>query len=92
VGSGQAVEKKKGHEDRILAVAIGPDGKTIATSGRGAEEGIRLWAVDGGELRATLPGHGGAVGALVFSPDGRSLASGGYDRVVKLWEVEAGGD
>ncbi|NVJ13595.1 WD40 repeat domain-containing protein [Myxococcus sp. AM010] len=32
----------------------------------------------------------GSVLALAFSPDGRLLASGGYDSVVRVWDVEAG--
>ncbi|MFP2957831.1 WD40 repeat domain-containing protein [Myxococcus sp. 1LA] len=32
----------------------------------------------------------GSVLALAFSPDGRLLASGGYDAIVRVWDVETG--
>ncbi len=35
-------------------------------------------------------GHGGSVQALAFSPDGRWLASGGYDKVIIVWNLASG--
>ena len=50
---------------------------------------MRLWNPATGQLLATLVGHSGKVCALAFSPDGRCLASGGADRQIILWDVEA---
>ncbi|MEC4896141.1 MAG: serine/threonine-protein kinase [Oscillatoria sp. PMC 1051.18] len=36
----------------------------------------------------TLRGHYSSVHALSFSPDGKFLASGGADRIVKVWDLQ----
>ena len=42
-----------------------------------------------GEEIATFSGHAGIVTALAFSPDGRRLATGGNDKAVKIWDLDA---
>ena len=37
-----------------------------------------------------LDGHLGEVYTVAFSPDGKTLATGGRDRVIRLWDVETG--
>jgi WD40 repeat protein len=48
---------------------------------------VRLWEVEGGEVRATLRGHSLQVFWTTFLDGGRLLASGSEDRTVKLWDV-----
>jgi WD40 repeat protein len=40
-------------------------------------------------LLKTLSGHGYDVNTVAFSRDGRWLASGGGDRSVRVWNVDA---
>jgi serine/threonine protein kinase len=71
----------------VKAVALPPDGKTIAA---GCEDGVltvwefgRFWDTQ----KHAWTGHEGAVTALTYSPDGLLLATGGLDHVVHLWDV-----
>ena len=37
-----------------------------------------------------MPAHAGGVDALAVSPDGQWLASGGRDRMIRLWQLDSG--
>jgi WD40 repeat protein len=39
---------------------------------------------------AVFSGHDGVISSVACSPDGSLIASGGYDRVVRLWETGTG--
>ncbi|GAP50127.1 hypothetical protein [Streptomyces azureus] len=77
------------HEDRVLAVAFAPNGRTVVSgSGDGT---VRLWDLSTPErpapLGAPVRAHDGGVDAVAFAPDGRTLATGGADGTVRLWDV-----
>jgi WD40 repeat protein len=69
------------------AMAVSPDGRTVATVTSLAGE-VRLWQLGGGELFAFS--HGSQVYSLVFSPDGGLVAAGGLSRKVLVHEVTTG--
>ncbi|MGB8168176.1 MAG: c-type cytochrome domain-containing protein [Chthoniobacteraceae bacterium] len=88
VVDGSLVRKFEGHRDALYAIALSPDGQTLATGSY--DQKIKLWSVaDGAELKM-LSGHNGGVFGLSFRPDGKVLASASADRTVKLWDVAAG--
>ncbi|MHC5541527.1 WD40 repeat domain-containing protein, partial [Singulisphaera rosea] len=71
-----------------LAVALSPDGKSLASSGD--DGSVKLWDTETMKCQADLLDHSGFVDALAFSPDGKILASGGVDKTVRLWNVATG--
>ncbi|MBD2683621.1 MULTISPECIES: WD40 repeat domain-containing protein [Nostoc] len=72
----------------INAIAISPDGNTLATGIR--DNAIKLWNINDAKLIRTLTGHQGEVRTVAFSPDGTLLASGSRDGTIKLWNVSTG--
>jgi hypothetical protein len=73
-------------DDRVDALAISPDGKTLAVS---LLMEIKLLSIDGEEL-FSLKGHGHQIFALAFSPDGKILASGSLDNTIRFWDATTG--
>lgn len=86
--TGKLVRQMDGHRDSIYALALSPDGKTLATGSY--DQKIILWNAASGEVIRTLTGHNGCVHDLAFRPDGRILASASADRTVKLWDAATG--
>jgi hypothetical protein len=70
-----------GHEGKLFAVAISPDGGTIAASGftgitgLPGQENIYLFDRESGRLTRRLGRMPNAVNHLAYSPDGRFLAA-----------------
>jgi WD40 repeat protein len=84
----ELTRKFEGHKDALYALALSPDGKTLATGSY--DQKIKLWNVETGAEIKTLSGHNGAIFGLSFRPDGKVLASASADRTVKLWDVASG--
>jgi hypothetical protein len=78
----------KGKGGRIWAIALSPDGKTIAC---GREDGgIQRWNTDGEMIKRVWTGHSKAVRSLSWSPGGSHLASGCEDGTILVREAESG--
>jgi len=69
------------------AVAYRPDDRKLAIA-----EGSDILILDAatGAILKRLEGHSGQVYALAWHPDGTCLASGGRDRVIRIWEPDTG--
>ena len=96
--TGQCLKTLKGHNYQVTSVAFSPRGDLLASGSD--DETIKLWDVKTGECLQTIDrntdqiksvdGNKGQIRSVTFSPDGRLLASGGLDRIIRLWEVTTG--
>jgi WD40 repeat protein len=76
------------HSAPILAVALSPDGATLATANN--PEGFRVMARADTEVRLARPSYAGAWHGLAFSPDGAVLAVVSEPGTVTLWDLQKG--
>jgi len=81
------------HEGQLYAIAVSPDGRTVATGGWtgwdwDGNASIYLFNVESGELVRRIGGFSNVINALAWMPDGEHLAVGlqGYSgfRVLRL--------
>ena len=81
-------------EGKVNAVHFSPDGKLLVTaSGITGLKGVAtIWEVATGNQVREIGGdaHRDILFDAEFSPDGKLLATGGYDRIIRLWEVATG--
>ncbi|MDY3555238.1 hypothetical protein R5W24_004377 [Gemmata sp. JC717] len=76
------------HDGWARAVAVSPDGATVASCGN--DHAVKLWsAADGAPVR-TLEGHTSHVYNVAYHPNGRRLVSCDLKGVVKDWDVKTG--
>lgn len=90
-GSGRPIRSWSAHQGRVQALAVSPDGKTLASVGWDPKSGLRVWESDTGSLRHGLPAPP-QVTVVRFSPDGRRLAVAGYEGTIQLWDPVVGQD
>ena len=72
-------------KDEILAVALSPDGRYLATGG--VDTIVRIWNLES-KVSQELQGHTDWITGAAFSPDGRLLATGSADRTARVWKTE----
>jgi WD40 repeat protein/serine/threonine protein kinase len=75
------------YDRTINAMAVSPDGKTIAAEGNIGL--VLVWDVDYPSNPMALNTGAGAIYSLAFSPDGKTLAIGAIDSTIRLWNVAA---
>ncbi|MGH9893169.1 MAG: WD40 repeat domain-containing protein, partial [bacterium] len=68
----------------VTAIAISPDGKTLAIVSE--DNTVRLREVATGKELQRFS-HDSAVYAVSFTPDGKAVASGSVDGIVRLWDL-----
>jgi len=73
----------------VLAVAVSPDGKFLASASD--NNTIYLWDIASGRELKRLKGDSDkSINAITFSPDGKILAAGASDKSVYLWYIKSG--
>jgi cytochrome c len=83
-GNAQPDAVLDGHTAPIAALAVSPDGSTLASASW--DQTIRLWPLAGGAPRV-LEGHTQNVNGVAFAPDGRTVVSVSYDQSVRIWPL-----
>src|SRR3954463_13098159 len=74
----------EGHTAPIAALAVSPDGTTLASASW--DQTVRLWPLAGGAPRV-LDGHTQNVNGVAFAPDGHTLVSVSYDQSIRIWPL-----
>ena len=74
----------EGHAAPIVALAVSPDGATLASASW--DHTVRLWPLAGGAPRV-LEEHTQNVNGVAFTADGRAVISASYDLSVRIWPL-----
>jgi WD40 repeat protein len=89
VKTGREVRSFRVNDIYLLALALSPNGKTLAVAGE-SNKAVTLWDLQTGRRLHRLVGHPQTVYSVHFSPDGKLLASGCMGHEVRVWDVRSG--
>jgi ribosome assembly protein 4 len=82
--TGRFVATLRGHVGPVYQVAWAPDARLFVSGSK--DSTLKVWEVRTRKLKVDLPGHADEVFAVDWAPGGGGgVASGGKDRVLKLW-------
>jgi len=76
------------HADWVVALAVSPDGKTLASAGWDGT--TKLWSLPEGALLRSLDTRAGALTCLAVSGNGTVLAAGTSEGLARFWKMPEG--
>ncbi len=81
----------EGHTGGVTSVAFSRDGQILASGGW---DNVRLWSITSGQCLTEIEGFNGGVMSVTWytNAKGSWLATGGYDKVVRVWQVHRDGE
>lgn len=86
--TGRELQALRGHQRGVTAVAIAPDGKSVAS---GSLDGtVRIWDVATGQEISSWTDYPGGVSSLLYMPDGRSLLTADGAHMIRIREIAGG--
>ena len=86
----KCVHEWRGHTKGIQTMRLFPKTGHLLLSGS-FDGSCKVWDFyNKRELKRTYNGHAAAVRDVTFGNDGRSFASTGFDRYIRVWDVETG--
>jgi WD40 repeat protein/serine/threonine protein kinase len=84
----EALMTLRGHLGSVIAVAVSPDGRRIAT---GSDDSTaKIWDAANGRELLTLKGHRDWIRWVAFSPDGRRIVTASHDQTARVWDAVTG--
>ncbi len=86
--SGKELKSYDGHDEKVTAVAVMPDGRRAVSCA--GDKTIKIWDLESGEELATLRGHEKPVFSVAVTPDGQRVISGSGDQSLKVWDPASG--
>ena len=86
----QSIRTFRGHDARVAAVAVAPDGRTAISASKDGT--LKAWDIASARVERTYESHGGALYAVAISPDGKIAISGGEDKILKVWDTATGAE
>jgi WD40 repeat protein/serine/threonine protein kinase len=84
--TGEEIRSLRGHTWAIFDLAFDPNTKVPRLASASADTTVRIWDVMTGKEIVDLR-HANGVRCVAFSPNGQFLATGGFDRIVKVWDT-----
>ncbi|XP_001626776.2 U3 small nucleolar RNA-interacting protein 2 isoform X1 [Nematostella vectensis] len=86
----------RGHQQPVTCLCVSPDDKFVFTAAKdctiikwNVDSGKREFRIAGGpKLEAGSKGHKEQILALAITTDGKYLASGGKDKLIRIWDPD----